>query len=92
MGTRRVVIDPNQLAAIRSEVLRTIRSMRGTTASPPADEDPEFLLGMDAGVELVERVCELRFEVIRRDGIQDDQLGWITGQDQPKQPKPLKIS
>lgn len=88
MGTR-VVIDPDQLAAIRGEVLETIRSMRGTTASRPTEEeDPAFQLGMEAGVELVERFCDLRFEAISRYGIGDDRLGGslMTGPDQPKCP------
>lgn len=67
-----VEIDPEQLAAIRANVMDAIQSMAEVTASqvqhPDSTRDQQFLAGIQAGAETVARVARIQFDVIAQHG------------------------
>ncbi len=67
-----VEIDPNQLAAIRANVMDAIQSMTEVTASQAqhsaSTREQQFQAGIHAGAETIARVARIQFDVIAQHG------------------------
>jgi hypothetical protein len=59
-----VEIDPNQLAAIRANVMDAIQSMTDSAST----REQQFQAGIHAGAETIARVARIQFDVIAQHG------------------------